>query len=263
MIRALAVPTSTVSMPTCPRAYICRREGGTAGVDEQHALARGVHGDVGVAAHYHVHRPAQLSHHEVVQGGPGRLLGQGEAVGEAHGNTLDFENVGLLDPGVVFGEVGPVAVAIAVAARAEHGGYVLEPVQHLYDVHVSGVQYQLDAREGLVNLPGELGAGFGNVRVRYESDLQGELSPGFGGAAAIWGPGCEGADCVALRARQSIAATHSGCARGGTGAFFRLPGASNTVVPTPRPFGRPVRQARSTGSGEPQGRPIRQAQGRL
>ena len=76
----------------------------------------------------------------------------------------------LHDPGVVHARVGPGArpaaeALVAVAARGEHGRYLLQLVQQPQLVDVAGVQDRVTARERVEHLRPQLDPGLRDVRV--------------------------------------------------------------------------------------------------
>ena len=76
----------------------------------------------------------------------------------------------LHDPGVAHSRIGPGArpaaeALVAVAARGEHGCYLLQLVQQPQLVDVAGVQDRVTAREGVEHLRPQLGPGLRDVRV--------------------------------------------------------------------------------------------------
>ena len=80
----------------------------------------------------------------------------------------------LNDPGVAHPRIGPGARAaaealVAVAARGEHGRYLLQLVQQPQLVDVAGVQDRVTARERVEHLRPQLGPSLRDMRVGDEA----------------------------------------------------------------------------------------------
>ena len=69
----------------------------------------------------------------------------------------------------------PVEAFVAVAERGDHRRDRRQLVEHAVHVNVARVHHEIDPREDLEHLLGQMLAGFGNMSVRDEADSHYDL----------------------------------------------------------------------------------------